>query len=192
MKKLTRVLGCWLLFSLVSSYAMADEGGTAAKVEPVPRLGVEGGFTFGNLTGPGVNDVFGSRFGIVGGIYLNLPLTGSILGFQPEFLYEQRGGKFDGNLYQLDYLAVPLLMDINFGMPVFNPDILLGPCLDDVVATEGVPDANHFEVGLMLGAQVNFSGFFISGRYELGLTNVSGVQNIQTDTWLLMAGLSYI
>jgi hypothetical protein len=192
MKKLILTVGCWLVFLSGTSFGIAAEDGTAANAVPVPRLGVEGGFTFGNLTGPNVSDVFGSRFGIVGGAYLNLPVMGSVLGFQPEFLYEQRGGKFEGNLYQLDYLAVPLLVDINLGMPVFNPDILVGPCLDDVVATEGVPDANHFEVGLMAGAQVNFSGFFVSGRYELGLTDVSGVQNIRTDTWIIMAGLSYI
>lgn len=175
----------------VTSLAMAA-GDQTTPATPVPRLGVEGGFTFGNLTGQTVNDVFGSRFGIVGGIFLNLPVNETILGFQPELLYEQRGGKFNGSLYQLDYLALPLLVDINFGMPVFNPDILIGPCFDDVVATEGVPDANHFEVGAMVGLQVNLTGFFISGRYELGLTNVSASQNIQTDTFTFMVGLSYI
>ncbi len=192
MKKIILTIGFCLSLVSGSSFGMAAEDGAATPAVPVPRLGVEAGFTFGNLTGPGVSDVFGSRLGIVGGVYLNLPLMGSVLGFQPEFLYEQRGGKFNGNLYQLDYLAVPLLMDINFGMPVFNPDILVGPCFDDVVATEGVPDANHFEVGLMLGAQVNFSGLFVSGRYELGLTDVSGSQKIQTDTFSIMLGLSYI
>jgi hypothetical protein len=191
LKKIVLIISCGLFCALVSSFVMATDQ-PSAPATPVPRLGVEGGFTFGNLTGQNVNDVFGSRFGITEGLFLNLPVKDSILGFQPEVLYEQRGGKLDGSLYQLDYLAVPLLVDINFGMPVFNPDILIGPCFDDVVATEGVPDANHFEVGAMLGLQVNLSGFFVSGRYELGLTNVSASQNIQTDTFILMVGLSYI
>jgi hypothetical protein len=191
MKKIIIAVSYGLFCAFVSSFAMAIDQQTAPAT-PVPRLGVEAGFTFGNLRGQNVSDVFGSRFGVVGGLFLNLPVKDSILGFQPELLYEQRGGKFEGNLYQLDYLAVPLLVDINFGMPVFNPDILIGPCFDDVVSTEGVPNANHFEVGAMLGLQVNLSGFLISGRYELGLSNVSASQNIQTDTFSMMVGLSYI
>jgi hypothetical protein len=192
-KNRTLTVGLSSFFILISTFAMAaGEGAPVTTAVPLPRLGVEGGFTFGNLTGQNVNDVFGSRFGIVGGVFFNLPVVESTLGFQPEVLYVQKGGKFDGNLYQLDYLEVPLLVDINFGMPAFNPDILFGPCVDDILATEGVSDANHFDIGLMLGAQINFSGFFVSGRYELGLTNVSSDQNIQTDTWMFMAGLSYI
>jgi len=191
MEKLTGMIGCCCLLLLGSTSAMADESAPTALPVPIPRLGVEAGFTLGNLTGPGVSDVFGSRLGVEGGFYLNLPLE-TFFGFQPEILYVQKGGKLNGDLYQLDYLEVPLLLDFSLGMPVFNPDILIGPCVDDILATEGVPDANHFDIGLMAGLQLNFSGFFVSGRYELGLTNVSTDQNIQTDTWIFMAGLSYI
>ena len=86
MKKIILALGFCLILMSGNSFVIADEDAPAAPVAPVTRLGIEGGFTFGNLTGEGVSDVFGSRFGIVGGLYLNVPLRGTILGFQPEFL----------------------------------------------------------------------------------------------------------
>ena len=149
------------------------DGGSAANAEdsaPVPgssaKFGVEGGINLANLNGQNVNDVIASRLGFVGGAFLSLPL-GTSLAIQPELLYEQKGGKFNGNPYQTDYVEVPILLDVAVLGPL---GILLGPSFDANVASQGVIDVNPTDVGLILGAQLSFSKFILSGRYEWGLT----------------------
>ncbi len=60
------------------------------------------------------------------------------------------------------------------------------------VDNEGVSNPNSTDVGLILGAQLNFARFLLSGRYEVGLTDVSSNQNIQNGTFTFMAGFSFI
>jgi hypothetical protein len=165
---------------------MAGDSGSPAGFGP--RLGAEVGFDLANLNGPDVNDAVGSRLGFVAGAFLNLPL-GPGLAFQPEFLYEQKGGKFNGNPYQTDYAEVPVLLDVSLVGPL---DILLGPSFDANVAYQGPGSVNPTDVGLVLGAQLSFSRFILNGRYEFGLTDVENNQSIQNGTFTFMAGLSFI
>ena len=186
MKKITLLVGGLLLVLLGSSFARADED--KAPEGPGPRIGVEGGVNLASLSGPNVNDVFASRLGFVGGGFLNLPL-GSSLAFQPEILYAQKGGKFNGNAYSLDYVEVPILLDVIILGPL---GILLGPSFDANVANQNVNNVSSTDVGLILGAQVFVSKFLVSGRYEIGLTDVRTDAKIQTGTFTFMVGLSFI
>lgn len=165
---------------------MADEDKSSEG--PSVGLGVEGGINLANLTGPNVNDVIASRLGFVGGAFLRLPL-GSSLAIQPEILYAQKGGKFNGNAYQLDYVEIPILLDVTLIGPL---GILLGPSFNANVANNGVANISQTDVGVILGAQLYFSRFLISGRYEVGLTDVSSNTAIQNGTFTFMAGLSFI
>jgi hypothetical protein len=183
MKKFTLTVSCLLLSLLGSSFAGADE--TAG---PLPKFGVEAGCNFANLNGPNVNDEFASRLGFVEGAFLSLPL-GPIVAFQPELLYEQKGGKVNGNPYRLDYLEVPVLLDVSLIGPL---GILLGPSFAANVDNTGVSDPNSTDIGLILGAQLNLDRLLLSGRYEVGLTNVSNNQNVQNGTFTFLVGLSLI
>jgi len=181
-----------LIWALGIPAAAAGEYGSGVKSDLPPRLGVEAGIDLSNLYGDVANDMFGSRLGVAGGVFLNLPLD-PILAFQPEILYEQKGGKFNGSFYQLDYVEVPLLLNITFGSPDFNPGILLGPAIGDIVASRGVPKTiDHFDLGLVIGAQVDFSKFFVSGRYEMGVMDLSSDQQVKNSTVTFLVGLSYI
>jgi hypothetical protein len=184
MKKLKLMAGCLLLFTMGNSLAAADE---AVPGLLSPKIGVEGGFNVANLNGP-VGDVFASRLGFVGGAFLNLPFTPS-LALQPELLYEQKGGQVNGNPYRLDYVEVPVLLDISFLGPL---GVLLGPAFAANVDNQGVSNPNSTDVGLILGAQLNFGSILVSGRYEVGLTDVSTDANIQNGTFTFLAGLSFI
>lgn len=184
MKKLHWMGGCLLLFALGTSFAAAD--GVAPEL-PSPQLGVEGGFNVASLNGP-AGDVVASRLGFVGGAYLNLPF-GPALALQPELLFEQKGGQLNGNPYRLDYVEVPILLDVSLVGPL---GILLGPAFAANVDNEGVNNPNSTDVGLVLGAQLGFGRFLVSGRYEVGLTDVGMGQNIQNGTFTFLAGLSLI
>jgi hypothetical protein len=186
MKRFSLALGCSLLLTLGSTFVYADE--SVSPVGPTVRLGVEGGFNLANLNGANVNDAVGSRLGFVGGAFLGLPL-GTSLTLQPEILYSQKGGKYNGNPYQLDYWEIPILLDVNLVGPL---GLLLGPSFDFNSANSGVANINNSDVGLVVGGQVNLSRFLVSGRYEVGLTNVTNNQSVQNGTFTFMVGLSFI
>ncbi len=187
MKSLNMKVGFLVLSMLGSTLAMADEAATSSSAPTQGfRLGVEAGFDLANFDGQNVNDVFGSRLGFVGGAFADLPL-GSILALQPELLYAQKGGKYNGNSYQENYLEVPVLLNITVVGPVA---ILLGPSFDMNVFDSGLNNTNNGDIGLVGGVQLNISQLLISGRYEVGLTDVNTTQKFQNGTFTLMVGLS--
>jgi hypothetical protein len=183
MKKIILRLGCLCLLAMSGSLAIADK---AAAGGLLPKLGIEGGFNLANLNGPNVNDVFASRMGWVIGGFANVSL--GPLAFQPELLYEQKGGKYNGNSYQLDYVEVPLLLNLSLLGPI---GILLGPSFNANVANN-VSNTNKSDVGLVGGVQIDLALLLLSARYELGLTDVNSNQNIQNGTFTFLAGFSFI
>ena len=195
MKKLILTLSCLFLLALGSSFARADEDTASSNStssngdSSAPfRLGVEGGFDLANLNGQNVNDVFASRLGWVVGAYASLPI-GPTFALQPELMYEQKGGKYNGNPYRLDYVEIPILLDIKLIGPI---GILLGPSFDANVASSGTSNVTSTDVGLVGGVQVNLDRLLLSGRYELGLTNINQTQQIQNGTFIFQVGLSLI
>jgi hypothetical protein len=195
MKKLILTLGCLCLMVVGGSLARADEdtsstnSSSSSESSGFPlRLGVEGGFDLANLNGQNVNDVFASRLGWVVGAYASLPI-GPTFAIQPELMYEQKGGKYNGNPYRLDYVEIPILLDISVIGPI---GILLGPSFDANVASSGTSNVTSTDVGLVAGVQINLSRILVSGRYELGLTNINQTQQIQNGTFTFLVGLSLI
>lgn len=189
MKKTLLKLGCLCFLATAGLLA----GVLEAQADPVLglKLGLEGGINLANLNGQNVNDVVGSRLGFVGGAFADIPFAPT-LALQPEMLYEQKGGKYNGTAYQLDYIEVPILLNIGFGIPLINPSILVGPSFNSNVANSGLSNINQNEMGFIVGAQANLFQFLFSGRYEIGLTNVSSTQNIQNGTFTFLVGLSFI
>jgi hypothetical protein len=183
MKKIILRLGCLCLLVIGGLLAGTDE----AAADPVSgvRLGVEGGINLGNFNGPYTSDGIGSRAGFAGGGFLDMPLIPG-LNIQPEILYEQKGGKFNGTAYQLDYVEIPILLDIALvGAPLA---ILVGPSFDNLVGN--VNNVNNTDIGVVLGGQVNLDSFLVSGRYEFGLLNVFNV--IQNSSFTVLVGMSFI
>jgi hypothetical protein len=188
MKKLILVLGS-ILWAAAASAALAQSApSTGGDGVPPIKLGVEAGIDLANLNGQNVNDVIASRLGFVGGGFVNIGLFPT-LGLQPEILYAQKGGKYNGNPYQADYLEIPILLDVTLVGPV---GILLGPSFDENVASSGINNINSADVGLIGGARVNLDRLFLTGRYEVGLTDVSSTQKFQNGTFTFLVGLSFI
>lgn len=170
------------------------------------NLGIEAGANFSNFIGGDVSSsgVTNSRLGLVGGGFLNLNF-GNSFAIHPEVLYEQKGGKDTANnTYQLDYVEVPILLKFSLGSPVINPGILVGPTFSwntvAQVATTGgntsqITDANGSDIGLMGGIEVDIDKFLVTGRYEVGLNDVtksSSGNNIQNGTLTFLVGYSFM
>jgi len=86
-------------------------------------------------------------------------------------------------------LEVPVLLNVTVIGPLA---ILLGPSFDMNVFDSGLNNVNNNDVGLVGGLQLNISQLLISGRYEVGLTDVDTTQSFQNGTFTLLAGLSFI
>jgi hypothetical protein len=192
MRKSLLVLTCLSLLLAGSSVCRADDNSpgavNAVGFIPAPTLGVEAGINLANLNGQNVNDVIASRLGFVGGAYLNLPFTPT-LRLQPEVMYEQKGGKINGNPIQLGYLEVPVLLDIKLIGPL---GIIAGPSFELNTDSNGIQNVNSADVGLVAGAQVNLSRILLSGRYEVGLSDVSSSQKVQNGLFTFLVGLSLL
>jgi len=163
------------------------------------KIGVKGGFVVGNVEGDDSPD-FGSREGLVGGVFTNLPLIGGLV-LQPELLYAQKGGEFstmlegipvDINL-KMDYIEIPILFKygIATNSPV-TPFILAGPVFSFNVSSKtefktsviGFPFAmevdNYNEkstdLGMALGVGVDFSlgpvALVFDARYTSGFQSM--------------------
>ena len=165
------------------------------------HLGLEGGANFASALGTDVGSVKSSMLGFVGGGFLELNF-GNSFAIQPEVLYEQKGGQdSSGNqAVHLDYVEVPILFKLSLGTPGINPAVFVGPAFNfNVLAqftqsgnTSDITDANSSDIGLVGGVEVALDKFFVSGRYELGLDNVSQNRNIQNGVITLLVGYSFM
>src|SRR6478735_6580634 len=109
-------------------------------------------------------------------------------GIQPELLFSQTTSKVDSGWHaiygeapssllssdvKLNYLNIPILLRINAGnLLTFH----VGPQFNILVNNS----KNAFKKGdlaAVLGAQINISKFRIYGRYNIGLANISDVDN---------------
>ena len=160
-------------------------------------LGLEAGGNLTNLVGSGVSGstTNGIKLGFAGGAFLCLNF-GESFGIRPELLYEQKGNQTTGTSTELDYLEIPILLKFSLGTPVVNPGILLGPAFSfNVLAQSGgvnLTNVNSSDVGLVGGVEVDISKFLVSGRYELGLTDLTTGGNIQNGTFTFLIGVSFI
>ncbi len=165
-------------------------------------LGLEAGANFSNFVGSDATSIssgsaLNSKLGFVGGGYLCLNF-GTSFGIRPEVLYEQKGAAISGtsSTAELDYVEVPILLKFGLGTPVFNPSILLGPSFswNTLAQSNGKPfsNVNGSDTGLVGGIEIDLSKFLISGRYELGLDNVTQNVNVQNGTFTFLIGYNFM
>ncbi|MDX1279569.1 porin family protein, partial [Oceanihabitans sediminis] len=160
------------------------------------QLGVKGGVNFSTITGDDFNDL-DSRTSFNAGLVAEIPITNRF-SIQPEVFYSGQGFDIkeidqdnvfdtDQNIeYQLDYIQVPILAKFylvdglsieagpQFGFKI-NEEIDSQPNSDggDVDISNEDSSVKDFETSITGGLSYKFSsGFFISGRYTYGLTNL--------------------
>ena len=183
--------------SLVLALAVAVLAGSASAQNF--NLGLEAGANFSNFVGsdPSLSGANDSKLGFVGGGFLCLNF-GTSFGIRPEILYEQKGNAISGTTTttEMDYVEIPILMKFSLGTPAINPAILVGPSFNwNTVATASggsISNVNSSDIGLVGGLELDFDKFLISGRYELGLQNVTQNSNVQNGTITLLAGYSFM
>ena len=160
------------------------------------QLGIKGGLNSSTISGDDLGDL-DSRTSFNAGLVAEIPLT-ERLSFQPEVLYSGQGFDVreidqdnivdtDENIeYQLDYIQVPLLLKAyivkglsveagpQFGFKI-HEEFDYQPNSDggDIEIDSDDSYVKDFDTSIALGAAYKFdNGFFLSGRYNLGVTDI--------------------
>lgn len=179
---------CCLMFVMGTGCLLADADDSSSSTGPLVHFGLEGGFNVASLNSSNATDVYASRLGFVGGAFLIVPL-GSNISFHPELLYEQKGGKINGNDYQADYFEVPVLLELRIVGPL---SLLAGPAFNTVVSNTNITNINNRDTGLIGGAQVLLGPIVVTGRYEIGLNDIDSNQQVHNGTFTFMGGFCFI
>jgi hypothetical protein len=154
-------------------------------------LGVKGGVNLATQRNSGSDDdiALTSRVGLVGGVFVTLPLFGA-LELQPEGLVTSKGTRLDfaGVKASLvaDYAEVPVLVRFSRrGTGTFNYYVAGGPAVAFLLrarsrtefagATEEIDisdQVNRFDFGVAMGGGIEIGSIVIDGRYTLGLQDI--------------------
>ena len=182
-----------VIIAVSSLFNVSAQDNTSAKQV---QLGVKGGVNFATITGDDFEDL-DSRTSFNAGLVAEFPISDRF-SIQPEVFYSGQGFDIreidqdnvfdtDENVeYQLDYIQVPILAKLylveglsievgpQFGFKI-NEEIDSQPNSDggDVDIDNEDSSVKDFETSIAGGLSYKFTnGFFISGRYTYGLTNL--------------------
>ncbi|GGG50226.1 porin family protein [Bizionia arctica] len=187
MKKLVLLSGLFI-FSISMIHAQADSKEI--------QFGVKGGVNLTKIIGDDMGDVK-SRTSFNAGIVVEIPISDR-LSLQPEVFYSGQGFDVkeidqdnifdtDQNIeYQLDYIQVPVLLKAylveglslevgpQFGFKI-HEEFDFQPNSDDgdIEINDEDSYVKDFDTSVAFGVSYKFdNGFFVNGRYNLGLTNI--------------------
>jgi hypothetical protein len=185
----TVALRCYLIFPLMKKtiftlVLLAGVAGTAQAQSDV-SLGLKAGASLSNFTGADAKD-YKNLFGFHAGVFANIGIT-SMVAFQPELLYTQKGAKRplvgisgpEGDLtLRAHYVDVPLVFHVNANGLFFEAGpqvgLLVGAQSKFGNTSTDVKDRyNTLDVGYVAGlGYQRKTGPGIGLRYNGGFTNV--------------------
>ncbi len=171
---------------------------TFAQKESFFRMGAKAGVNINKIDGLAYKDAFNYNF--QAGVFAQFNITKKI-GIQPEVNFVQTQSEFSNDpntitddLFgggtqhkaKLDYLEVPLLMNINIG-PTQKVKLQLGPAygglLKQTVDSLKTGTNNLYKNGewsAIGGLWIQLPLVNFSARYKLGLSNINDYNNTQT------------
>jgi hypothetical protein len=159
------------------------------------RFGFKAGANYSNVYDEeGQGFVADGKFGFAGGVFLSIPF-GKVIGFQPEFLYSEKGFKATGGTIGFNYeytrttsyLDIPLLLQIK---PSSYFTLVAGPQFSYLLQTKNEFNSTSTTVqeqinsdnykknifGFVVGADMNFDQFVLSGRvgWDISKSDANG------------------
>ncbi len=177
---------------LAIGFALGTAVGTAAEISdsvetPRPRLGVQVGAAFSNVSGPNELNT-SNRTGFAAGARVAVPLS-PYLSLQPEATFVQRGATFaqaGGYSITAKYntLQVPVLLKATLPVQPVSPYLTAGPVAFfnlsssvDANTPGGTAASAGFnpktvEFGASIGAGIDIGPVFVAANYLIGLTEL--------------------
>jgi Outer membrane protein beta-barrel domain len=171
---------------------------TYAQKESFFRMGAKAGVNINKIDGKSYSNAFNYNF--QAGVFAQFNITKKI-GIQPEVSFVQSQSEFTddtNNIYddlfgggtqhkaKLNYLEVPVLLNINIG-PTQKVKLQVGPSygglLKQTVDSLKTGTSNLYRNGewsAIGGLWIQLPLINLSARYKLGLSNVNGINDAQT------------
>lgn len=170
-------------------------------------FGVKGGVNFSSFSGDGYESFEDpkERTAYHLGLLAEIPL-GERFSIQPEVLYSAQGYDIaslddaDDIEFQLDYINVPILakfylfnrFSIEAGPQIgflVNEEVDFNPGDDGGDVNLDDDQFKSVDFGVGLGASYKISNFFISGRYNLGLSDIYDQEGVDAKNSVIQAGV---
>ncbi len=196
-----------IAISLFLSMHAFSQRNTNTNHENFFRVGAKAGVNINKISGQSYKDGFNYNYLLGGFMQFNFSQT---FGFQPEINFVQSSSEFSNsssNVYddlfkvgsqrkaKLDYLKVPLLLNINVG-PGKRVKLQLGPQFGSLLnqRVDSLNNAmNIFKKGdfsVLGGLWIQLPFVNIGGRYEVGLNNINDIDN--SERWRSQAFTIFI
>ena len=160
------------------------------------HIGIKGGTNIIKVDGHSFKDKFEYGYHIGGFAEIGL---GGKLGLHPEVLFSQYSTTLDSNynhIYEdiftsgqrnvkLNYLSIPLILDYkllgNFLSLQAGPQFSILMKQDKNLLQNGADAFKKGEFSMLGGVQLKLSAIRVTGRYMIGLNNISDIDN--KDQW---------
>lgn len=160
------------------------------------HIGIKGGSNITKIDGYSFKDKFGYGYHIGGFAEIGL---GAKMGLQPEVLFNQYSSTLDSNynhIYQdvfasgqsrvkLNYLSIPVLLNYkvigNFLSLQAGPQFSILMKQDKNLLQNGADAFKKGDFSMVGGVQLKLSAIRVTGRYVVGLNNISDIDN--KDQW---------
>jgi len=160
------------------------------------HIGIKGGSNITKIDGHSFKDKFGYGYHIGGFAEIGL---GEKIGLQPEVLFNQYSTTLDSNynhIYQdvftsgqskvkLNYLSIPVLLNYkvigNFLSLQAGPQFSILMKQDKNLLQNGADAFKKGDFSMVGGVQLKLSAIRVTGRYVVGLNNISDIDN--KDQW---------
>src|SRR5688572_720856 len=152
------------------------------------HLGIKGGANMSKITGKSFSEEY--EFGYHLGGFAEIGL-GKKFSIQPEVLFNQYNTRTDSSFkdiyqvgpesfkdVQLNYLTIPIMLNYKLGSALSlqaGPQFGILMSEDNNLLENGQDAFSKGEFAMAGGVQLNLSNFRISGRYFVGLNNISDI-----------------
>ena len=170
------------------------------------KLGVEAGITSANISTTSTMTT-SNRSGFAVGALLEFSFLGLIY-LQPELLYVQKG-YVTSEKVNLDYIELPVLLKLQFGIMPIHFEVFAGPSIavafskstsaGGIITPGGTTsDFKSTDFGLQVGGGLSVDildlcGVFANIRYSLGLAEISQVAatSVKNNALIVLGGLRF-
>jgi len=206
-----RLLIFFLIFTSANVFSQGKKFDPNADHENFFRIGAKAGVNVNKINGQAYKDGFNYNYLL--GVFMQFNFS-KTFGLQPEFNFVQSSSEFtnssstiyddlflDGSQKKakLDYLKVPLLLNINVG-PSKRVKLQVGPqygnvlkqTVDSLKSTGDIFKKADWSAVGGLWLQIPFIN--LGARYEVGLTNLNDIDNQQkwkSQAFTIFAGFTF-
>ncbi len=160
------------------------------------HIGIKGGSNITKIDGHSFKDKFEYGYHLGGFAEIGL---GEKFGIQPEVLFNQYSTTLDSNynhIYEdiftsgqrkikLNYLSIPIMLNYkmigNFLSLQAGPQYSILMKQDKTLLQNGAEAFKNGDFSMLAGVQLKLSAIRITGRYAVGLNNISDIDN--KDKW---------